>query len=210
MRNQARKSRSKPPPSPPARPARKETSKRSRSRDPVASRQALLDAAAKLFNSVGYYGTDTNRIAIAAGYTPGTFYTHFEDKRAIFLEVYKGWVDDEIDAFAEIVNSKEPGKRLRLARTLLKHHEDWKIFRASLKSLYFTDEVVRSARIEQRRKQMLLSAALRSPGKPERAPAQTLATMLIAEALADAIADGDAARLGVKRDDLFQILLKSI
>ncbi len=208
MKSQARKRSPKSPPSPPMLKARKRASKRSR--DPVASRQALLDAAARLFNSVGYYGTDTNRIAIAAGYTPGTFYTHFEDKRAIFLEVYRGWVDDEINAFAEIFNSKEPGKRMRLARTLLKHHEDWKIFRASLKSLYFTDEVVRSARIEQRRKQMLRSAALRSPGKPERAPAQMLATMLIAEALADAIADGDAERLGVKRDDLFQILLKSI
>jgi len=207
VKSQAHKRNPKPPSSPQV---RNRTSKRSRSRDPVASRQALLDAAAKLFNSVGYYGTDTNRIAVAAGYTPGTFYTHFEDKRAIFLEIYRGWVDDEISAFAEIFNSKEPGKRVRLAKTLLKHHEDWKIFRASLKSLYFTDEVVRNARIEQRRKQMLLSAALRSPGKPERAPAQMLATMLIAESLADAIADGDAEKLGVKRDDLFQILLKSI
>ena len=208
MKNQAHKSSPKPRPSPPMHKARKRTSKRLR--DPVASRQALLDAAAKLFNSVGYYGTDTNRIAVAAGYTPGTFYSHFEDKRAIFLEVYRGWVNDEISAFTEIFNSKESGKRLRLAKALLKHHEDWKVFRASLKSLYFTDEVVRTARIEQRRKQMLLSAALRSPGKPERAPAQMLATMLISEALADAIADGDAEKLGVKRDDLFQILLKSI
>ncbi|MFZ5734187.1 MAG: TetR/AcrR family transcriptional regulator [Pseudomonadota bacterium] len=210
MKSQAHKRSPKPPSSPQVRTARKRTSKRSRSRDPVASRQALLDAAARLFNSVGYYGTDTNRIAIAAGYTPGTFYTHFEDKRAIFLEVYKGWVNDEINAFTDIFNSKEPGKRMRLARTLLKHHEDWATFRASLKSLYFTDDVVRSARIEQRRKQMLLSATLRSPGKPERTPAQMLATMLISEALADAIADGDAEKLGVKRDDLFQILLRSI
>lgn len=208
MKSQAHKSSRQPPAPSPARTPRKRTSKRSR--DPAASRQALLDAAARLFNSVGYYGTDTNRIAIAAGYTPGTFYTHFEDKRAIFLEVYRGWVNDEMDAFTEIFNSKEPGKRLRLARTLLKHHEDWTVFRASLKSLYFTDEVVRRARIEQRRKQMLLSASLRAPGKPERAPAQMLATMLITEALADAIADGDAEKLGVKRDDLFQILLRSI
>ncbi|MGG6497807.1 UNVERIFIED_CONTAM: TetR/AcrR family transcriptional regulator, partial [Bacteroidetes bacterium 56_B9] len=61
----------------PARRARK-------ARDPQESRRALVEAAAQIFNTVGYFGTDTNRIAKAAGYTPGTFYTHFPDKRAIF------------------------------------------------------------------------------------------------------------------------------
>jgi hypothetical protein len=32
------------------------------------------------FNRVGYGGTDSNRIARAAGYAPGTFYKHFSDK----------------------------------------------------------------------------------------------------------------------------------
>jgi AcrR family transcriptional regulator len=60
-----------------------------RSRDPQESRRALLKAAAKIFNSEGYFATDSNRIARAAGYAPGTFYTHFADKRAIFLAVYE-------------------------------------------------------------------------------------------------------------------------
>src|SRR5580704_6496409 len=123
-----------------------------RSRDPEASRRALLDAAAKLFNSVGYYGTDTNRIAVAAGYTPGTFYTHFEDKRAIFLEVYRRWLDEEIAAIAAVLESDEPSKRVRLARVVLEHHRKWRTFRASLRALYATDRVVREARLAQRRR----------------------------------------------------------
>src|SRR3981189_941127 len=56
-----------------------------RVRDAQESRRLLVEAAAQIFNSDGFHGTDTNRIAKAAGYTPGTFYTHFPDQRAIFL-----------------------------------------------------------------------------------------------------------------------------
>src|SRR5438552_2924557 len=158
-----------------------------RLRDPEASRRALIDAAAQLFNSVGYYGTDTNRIAIAAGYTPGTFYTHFEDKRAIFLEVYRQWVDAEIEAVAAVLRSAEPAKRVRLARVVLEHHRQWKTFRASLRALYATDAVVHAARLEQRRRQLELSLG-QTEKSGRQARSETLATLLIVEALSDAIA----------------------
>jgi AcrR family transcriptional regulator len=82
-------------------PSAQKEKKKVRSRDPQESRRALIEAAGTIFNTVGYYGTDTNRIAVAAGYTPGTFYTHFTDKREIFLEVYRGWVDAGLVAMAE-------------------------------------------------------------------------------------------------------------
>src|ERR1700757_408625 len=69
-------------------------------RGPEETRSRLVAAAGKLFNSVGYFGTDSNRIAREAGYAPGTFYVHFADKREIFLEVYRGWVDSEWRAIA--------------------------------------------------------------------------------------------------------------
>ncbi len=72
-----------------------EKRKGARTRNPEESRRALVDAAARIFNTVGYHGTDTNRIARAAGYTPGSFYTHFRDKKSIFLEVYRRWVEEE-------------------------------------------------------------------------------------------------------------------
>ncbi len=49
------------------------------------TRDRLVAAAARAFNRAGYHGTDSNRIARAAGYAPATFYKHFADKRAIFV-----------------------------------------------------------------------------------------------------------------------------
>ena len=180
-----------------------------RSRNPLASRRALIDAAAQLFNSVGYHGTDTNRIAIAAGYTPGTFYTHFEDKRAIFLEVYRQWLDEEIAAIAAVLESDEPSRRTRLARVVLEHHRKWRTLRASLRALYAIDPVVREARLAERRRQLDLTLA-RDGRKGRQARAEILAAMLIAEALADSIADGDVEALGVREADLFRILTENI
>ena len=74
--------------------------KKSPARAPEETRSKLIAAAAKLFNSVGYFGTDFNRIARQAGYAPGTFYVHFADKREVFLEVYLGWVELEWQAIA--------------------------------------------------------------------------------------------------------------
>jgi AcrR family transcriptional regulator len=180
-----------------------------RSRNPQASRSALVEAAAQLFNAVGYHGTDTNRIAIAAGYTPGTFYTHFEDKRSIFLEVYRQWLDDEIAAVGVVLDSDEPSRRVRLARVVLDHHRKWRIFRASLRALYATDPVVRQARLAERGRQIDLILA-RQGRKGKQARAEIFAAMLIAEALADSIADGDAEALGVREADLFRILTESV
>jgi AcrR family transcriptional regulator len=187
----------------PARRARKRT------RDPEASRRALIDAAAALFNSTGYYGTDSNRIAVAAGYTPGTFYTHFEDKREIFLEVYRVWLEEEIAAIAAVLDSDEPSRRVRLARVVLEHHRKWRTFRASLRALYATDPVVREARLAQRRRQIELTLErLRRHGRQARA--ELLSAMLIVEALADSIADGDVEALGVREADMFRILTENI
>jgi AcrR family transcriptional regulator len=169
----------------------------------------LVDAAARLFNTVGFHGTDTNRIAVAAGYTPGTFYTHFEDKRAIFLEVYRQWVDAEMTAISAVLSSAEPAKRARLARVVLEHHREWRTFRASLRALYATDAVVHQARLEQRRRQIAATANRANTSKRQNR-AETLATLLIVEAISDAIADGDVEALDVKEADMFKILIENI
>src|SRR5262245_38634771 len=62
---------------------------------PDATRARLVAVAARTFNRDGYHGTDSNRLARAAGYAPGTFYKHFPDKRAIFVAAYESWVAAE-------------------------------------------------------------------------------------------------------------------
>jgi hypothetical protein len=98
---------------------------------------------------------------------------------------------------------------VRLARIVLEHHRKWRIFRASLRALYATDPVVREARLAERRRQLDLTLA-RDGHKGKQARAEILAAMLIAETLADSIADGDVLALGVREADLFRIMTENV
>jgi AcrR family transcriptional regulator len=183
-----------------------------RTRDPRESRRALVDAAADIFNTVGYHGTDTNRIAIAAGYTPGTFYTHFQDKRSIFLEVYRRWVDEEFAAISEVMKSSDVTvRRQRLAKSVLEHHRKWRTFRASLCALYAIDDEVRSARLKERERQIeLVIRNAKAAGRTPPTRAEALSSLLIGEALCDTIATGDAKTLGVKDSELLELFMESM
>jgi AcrR family transcriptional regulator len=183
-----------------------------RTRDPRESRRALVDAAADIFNTVGYHGTDTNRIAIAAGYTPGTFYTHFQDKRSIFLEVYRRWVDEEFAAISEVMKSPDVTvRRQRLAKSVLEHHRKWRTFRASLCALYAIDDEVRSARLKERERQIeLVIRNAKAAGRTPPTRAEALSSLLIGEALCDTIATGDAKTLGVKDSELLELFMESM
>ena len=178
-----------------------------------ASRAALVAAAAELFNTVGYHGTDSNRIARAAGYSPGTFYTHFPDKLAIFLEVYKTWVDAESAAIEAVLKSDASPRtlRARLAATILEHHRTWRVFRQSLRALYVTDAGVRTTRLAERKRQIATVTRqfeARGRGVPSRA--QILATLLITEVLSDALADGDVKALEVREADMIDVLAEAL
>jgi len=184
-----------------------------RSRDPHESRRALVEAAAELFNTVGYNGTDSNRIARAAGYAPGTFYTHFPDKLAIFLEVYDVWVRAELEAIEQALSLKGGARSLRrrLAATILEHHRKWRVFRASLRALYALDARVHSARLAQRNRQIDVMARMQETrGGPIPTRARMLATLLLFEGICDAIADGDARTLGVRETDLLGTLVEAM
>jgi AcrR family transcriptional regulator len=182
--------------------------KKSAARAPDQTRNDLIGAAAKLFNSVGYFGTDSNRIAREAGYAPGTFYLHFPDKLAIFLEVYRRWVDLEWQAVASVLAPDLP-RRLesgRIAKAVLRHHREWRMFRASLRALTVTDERVHRARVAQRQRQIALTSELLRSRGVRHTPARVYASLLLFEILCDAVADGDAASLGIKaRDVLAQL-----
>ena len=182
-----------------------------KARDAQESRRLLVEAAARIFNTDGFYGTDTNRIAKAAGYTPGTFYTHFPDKRAIFLEVYQGWVDAELVDIAAGLKFKGPDHKERLARTVLNHHKKWKTFRASLRALYAIDPDVRIARLAQRARQIdAVIAFLVEEGSEPPSRSRIFCNLLLLEAICDGIADGNLQILKIRESEMFQILVESI
>ncbi len=174
---------------------------------PEVTRETLITAAAHLFNQVGYHATDSNAIAYAAGYSPGSFYRHFADKRAIFLAVYERWVRTEWDALGARARA---GKldAAQVVKLVLAHHRDWRGFRASLRALLATDDEVRRFFRKQRRAQVALMGQLgsrRSPPVEER-----VLLLLTLERVADAIADGEAQELGANRTALTAALVRRV
>lgn len=52
-----------------------------------ATRQRLLDAAARVFAEVGFDAASVEAVCEAAGYTRGAFYSNFASKEELFLEL---------------------------------------------------------------------------------------------------------------------------
>ncbi|HEY9699003.1 MAG TPA: TetR/AcrR family transcriptional regulator [Trichocoleus sp.] len=63
----------------------------------------ILKAAKKLFARRGYDGTTTRDLAHEAGVAEGTLFRHFENKKAILVEVAtQGWVEILTDLLTEL------------------------------------------------------------------------------------------------------------
>src|SRR5215510_9754180 len=150
--------------------ARRPVAPRPRRGTPRETRARLVTVAAAEFNRVGYHGTDSNRLARAAGYAPGTFYKHFPDKRAVLLAAYEAWVTAEWDAIARLV--REDGRSATLAARIVDMvvalHRRWRGLRASLRVLVAEDLGARAFYRRQRRRQLALIAGLRPARAPRR------------------------------------------
>jgi AcrR family transcriptional regulator len=173
---------------------RKKPARKRQVRDPEATSAALLDAAEAEFNARGFDGTDTNRIARAAGFAPQTFYRHFEDKRAVFLAVYERWWKGE-SAALEKSTQESPANAEAAARIALAFHTKWRGFRRALRHLAIVDATVRAARTAARRAQI---ARIREfTGDKARSDEALIAALLTAERITDAAAEGELADLGL-------------
>lgn len=170
--------------------------RRGRPQDTLAR---LVAAAAEEFNRVGYRGTDSNRLARAAGYAPGTFYKHFPDKRDAFLAVYEGWVTAEWAAIADVLRKGGSRGALteRLVDAVLALHRRWRGLRGSLRALVAEDAVARTFYRRQRRRQLELLAELdRQTGSPHSREADAFLLYTL-ERVCDAVADGELRELGL-------------
>lgn len=69
----------------------------------VDTQTKILQAAQRLFAQNGYGGTTTRDLAQAAGVAEGTLFRHFENKKAILVEVAtQGWVEILTDLLTEL------------------------------------------------------------------------------------------------------------
>ena len=58
--------------------------------------ERIEEAARNLFVQQGYASTTTHDIARAAGITPGSLYTHYKNKEALFVAVVQAYRDDPL------------------------------------------------------------------------------------------------------------------
>jgi AcrR family transcriptional regulator len=167
------------------------------------ARSALVQAARKEFDTVGYDRTNTNAIARRAGYAPQTFYRHFRDKLDIFIAVYERWTDEEIGV---IGSASEPEE---IAAAILAQHRKSKVFRRSLRDLSVRDPEMAKARASSRHRQ-IEAICRRLPNFARQPRADQVARLLTFERLCDGLVEGDFKRLGVAESDVFQLLTGEI
>jgi AcrR family transcriptional regulator len=80
-------------------------------------REAILAAAFDLFSRNGYTATPVAAIARTAGMTVANLYVYFPSKLALLYEVYRPWLEAEIQALRESV-TKYRSPRARVERIL--------------------------------------------------------------------------------------------
>jgi len=180
---------------------------------PARTRERLVAAAAVLFNRVGFHGTDSNRIAREAGYSTGTFYKHFKDKREIFLAAYETWVASEWKAvLAELSAGGAPDAMARrLVNLSVDFHTRWRGLRASLLELVFSDDHVRRFYRQQRRHQLDVMAAIRANIKaPPRSREEDAIHLFTTERTFDAIAQGELGDLGLSRKVIIEAMIEKV
>ncbi len=153
----------------------------------------LVEAAAKEFRQHGFDGTDTNKIARRAGFAPQTFYRWFKDKTAIFLAVYRNWIDEDFRAAGTLLGEDASDKRL--IDSAISFHRAYRIFRRSLRRLALEDPAVRKARAASRLDQIARLKGWMGPRPPGDEAIAVL--LLIHERLCDAIAEGEFADMGL-------------
>src|ERR1700736_2945244 len=186
---------------------------RPRRGSPAQTRERLVAAAAKLFNRVGFHGTDSNRIAQEAGYSTGVFYKHFADKREIFLAAYETWVVSEWKAVENQLSLGDPPAvtARRLVQLTVDFHTRWRGLRASLMELVFTDAKVRRFYRDQRRQQLDLMARIRSKiGAPRHRREDHAIHLFTMERTGDAIAQGELQDLGLDGEAVVEALVKKV
>lgn len=78
-------------------------------------REAILDAAARLFREKSYAGTSISEIGQAAGVTPSSIYIYFNSKLDLFYTIFGPWLKERLERLDGEVRAIE-GHRARVHR----------------------------------------------------------------------------------------------
>jgi len=125
-----------------------------------------METALDLFANKGINGTSSNEIAQMAGVSIGTFYSYFENKKTLFLEILK----NHLDNFITGIYTLQPDDSIPL-RDLIKDHihkgfltfDIHPSFHKEALVLKFSDPAVRKLFDEVEQKQLGIISSLLVP-----------------------------------------------
>ncbi|MDR9854739.1 TetR/AcrR family transcriptional regulator [Paenibacillus sp. VCA1] len=121
----------------------------------IKTKEAILQAAMKLFSEKGYHGTNTKEIAAAAGVSTGSFYSYYKDKRAVFLDslsIYFNTLLERIEAYLAGINFSTMNKHEMIREvidSLIYSHQVFTGFHKELQVMYHSDPEVQLLMDEQ-------------------------------------------------------------
>lgn len=163
------------------------------SRRREATRQKLLDAAAQVFAEVGMDAASVEAVCERAGFTRGAFYSNFESKDELFLELCARVTRDRVAAVGTRVGELErrgalataPGDALALVQQLLDFTADDKL------SVLLMSEI----RIHALRDPQLAAAYLAQEEEMVQSVSRIVGDIVAAGALSFRVTSEEAARL---------------
>lgn len=79
-------------------------------------REAILTAAAELFDAEGPQGAGLNAIAAKAGFTKSNVYRYFESREEVLMSLFLGELDSFVTDYEAAVGNVTPGDTQALAR----------------------------------------------------------------------------------------------
>ncbi|MFY9398175.1 MAG: TetR/AcrR family transcriptional regulator [Desulfomonilia bacterium] len=143
----------------------------------IERRQKVKQAALELFAHKGVNGTSSNEIARQAGVSIGTFYSYFENKRSLFLEILKDHLKTFVtDIYALEVDETVPirenvREHIRKAFTVFDRHPQ---FHREALVLKFSDSGVKRLFDEVEHEQLVILSRLIRPYCRNRSPEQLM------------------------------------
>ncbi len=74
----------------------------------LATRARIIDAATTLVQAGGWKACRLQSVAQAAGVSTGSVYTHFDRISDLYIEVFRGIAEAELEVIAEVVHGPRP------------------------------------------------------------------------------------------------------
>ncbi len=82
----------------------------------LATRARIIDAATELVRTGGWKACQLKTVAAAAGVSTGSVYTHFDRIADLYIEVFRGIAEAELEVMAKVADGPEPAtERLDVA-----------------------------------------------------------------------------------------------